>query len=229
MVQGFRRRLEAPLWGALLLMALPLSPARPGGGPVAPPREEGSLWWEVRLVVETRGTYTVRGDGPPVKGEYSLRARWEGRLEPDAEDFLLVHLRTELLEWRLREASGPSGREAMREAPASPRPALRLAYVLKDGHDIEFAFEIDGLDVPLRPSSVSVRLELPRSVGRAYADFVCRGSNRVVVPESDLMETARERRFSWDWRSAEQILRRGRVFFVEQAHTAEAAVSLGLH
>jgi hypothetical protein len=178
--------------------------------------------------VETRGTYTVRGDGPTVRGEYSLRARWEGRLEPDAEDFLLVHLKTELLEWRLREASGPAGRETVREAPASPRPALRLAYVLKNGRDIEFAFAIDGLDVPLRPSSVSVPLELPRSVGRAYADFVCRGSNRVVVPESDLMEKGRERRFSWEWRSAEQILRRGRVLFVEQAHTAETAVSLGL-
>jgi hypothetical protein len=171
----------------------------------------------------------IHGDGPAAKGEYSLRARWEGRLEPDAEDFLLVRLKTELLEWRLRETSGPSGHEAVREAPASPRPALRLAYVLKDGHEVEFAFEFVGLDIPLRPSSISVPLELPRSVGRAYADFIGRGSNRVVIPESDLAEKARERRFSWAWRSDEQIIRKGRVYFVGQAHTAEAAVILTSH
>jgi hypothetical protein len=186
-------------------------------------------WWEVRLDVETRGTYALHGDGPAVKGEYALRARWEGRLEPDAEDFLLIHIRTELLEWRLHEASGPSGHEAVREAPSSPQPALRLVYVLKDGRDVEFAFEFDGLDVPVRPSSVSIPLALPRSVGRAYADFVGHGSNRIVVPESDLKEKARERRFSWEWRSDEQIIRKGRVYFVSQAHTVSATVALTSH
>jgi hypothetical protein len=229
MVQGFRLRRRAPLLaGALLLAALPLSPAGPAGKR-ATPRQDLGPWWEVRLEVETRGTYAIHGDGPAVKGEYSLRARWEGRLEPDAEDFLLVRLKTELLEWRLREASGPTGHEAVREAPSSPRPVLRLAYVLKDGHEVEFAFEFDGLDIPLRPSSIAVPLELPRSVGRAYADFVGRGSNRIVVPESDLVEKAGERRFSWDWHSDEQIIRKGRVFFVAQAHSAAATVVLAPH
>jgi hypothetical protein len=230
MAQGFRRRRRAPfLVGAILMAAFPLSPAGPIGGRGAAPTGSQGPWWEVRLSVETRGTYAVHGDGAAVKGEYALRARWEGRLEPDAEDFLLVHLKTELLEWRLREASGPSGQEAVREAPSSPQPVLRLVYVLKDGHDVEFAFEFDGLNVPLRPSSVSVPLELPRSAGRAYGDFVHRGSNRVVVPESDLGEKARERRFSWEWRSDEQIIRKGRVYFVAQAHTAEATVVVTSH
>jgi hypothetical protein len=224
MVQGLRRRRRARLLaGAFLLLALPLSPAGSGG------RQGASPWWEVRLSVETRGTYAVLGDGPPVKGEYALRARWEGRLEPDAGDFLLVHIRTEVLEWRLREASGPSGREAVREAPASPRPELRLIYVLKDGHDVEFAFELGGFEVPLRPSSVSVPLGLPRSVGRAYGDLVCRGSNRIVVPDADLADKARERRFSWEWRSEEQVIRKGRIYVVEQSHTAAAAVALASH
>jgi len=230
MVQGFHRRRRAPLLaGALLLTALPLSFAGPARGRSATLGQELGPWWEVRLEVATRGTYVIHGDGPAVKGEYALRARWEGRLEPDAEDFLLVRLKTELLEWRLRETSGPSGHETVREAPASPRPALRLAYVLKDGREVEFAFEFDGLEIPLRPSSVSVPLDLPRSVGRAYADFIARGSNRVVVPESDLDEKARERRFSWAWRSDEQIIRKDRVYFVTQAHTAEATVLLTSH
>jgi hypothetical protein len=229
MFQDVRRRSAAIFAGALMLFALPLSPADPGGGRKAAPKGEREPWWEVRLNVETRGTYAIYGDGPAVKGEYTLRARWEGRLEPDAEDFLLVHIRTELLEWRLREVSGPSGHEAAREAPATPQPALRLVYVLKDGREVEFAFEFDGLDLPLRPATVSVPLALPRSVGRGYADFVNHGSNRVVVPESDLREKTRERRFSWEWRSDEQIMRKGRVYFVAQAHAAEATLALTSH
>jgi hypothetical protein len=63
----------------------------------------------------------------------------------------------------------------------------------------------------------------------SYAYFVGHGSNRIVVPESDLKEKARERRFSWEWRSDEQIIRKGRVYFVTQSHTASATVALTSH
>ena len=228
MAKGFFRCLRAPLAGALLLAGLPWSTPAAGGGSV---KAGGGTapWWEVRLSVAAEGKYVLRGDGPPVTGFYALEARWEGRLEPDAEDFLLVQIKTELLEWRLREGSGPAGRETVLEAADSPRPALRLIYVLKDGHEVEFAFELGEIAVPLRPSSLTIPLELPRSCGRAYRDFVCRGSNRVVVPESDLEERSPERRFAWEWRSEEQILRKGRAFFVEQGHTVKATVALTRH
>ena len=228
MAKGFFRRLRAPLAGAILLAGLPFSTAANGGGP-GKAGDGADPWWEVRVTVAAEGKYVLRGDGPSVTGFYAFEARWEGRLEPDAEDFLLVHIKTELLEWRLREGSGPAGRETVLEAADSPKPALHLIYVLKDGHEVEFAFELGEIAIPLRPSSLTVPLELPRSSGRAYRDFVCRGSNRVVVPESDLVERSPERRFSWEWRSEEQILRKGRVYFVEQGHTAKATVALTRH
>ncbi|MCK7541409.1 MAG: hypothetical protein MZV63_66250 [Marinilabiliales bacterium] len=58
---------------------------------------------------------------PAVVGDYSYRARWEGRLEPDGDDFLLVHLKTEVLEWRLGEKAGPPGRGV----PARGAPRVR--------------------------------------------------------------------------------------------------------
>ena len=228
MAKGFFRWIQAPLAGAVLLAGLPFSAAVNGGAP-GKSDERGIPWWEVRLTVAAEGKYVLRGDGPSVTGFYSLEAGWEGRLEPDAEDFLLVQIKTELLEWRLREGSGPAGRETVLEAPGSPGPVLHLIYVLKDGHEVEFAFELGEIAVPLRPSSLTVPLELPRSSGRAYRDFVCRGSNRVVIPESDLEERSPERRFAWEWRSEEQILRKGRAFFVEQGHTVKATVALTRH
>jgi hypothetical protein len=228
MAKGFLRRIQAPLAGAILLAGLPWSTPVAGGGP-GKADARGTPWWEVRLNVTAEGKYVLRGDGPPVTGFYALEACWEGRLDPDAEDFILVQIKTELLGWRLREGAGPAGRETVLEAPDSPSPALHLIYVLKDGHEVEFAFELGEIAVPLRPSSLTVPLELPRSSGRAYRDFVCRGSNRVVIPESDLEERSPERRFAWEWRSEEQILRKGRAFFVEQGHTVKATVALIRH
>jgi hypothetical protein len=228
MAQGFWRRLRALLVVAALLACPALVPAGPRGASDAP-RGQGGPWWEVRLTVATTGRYSLRGDGPTVTGEYALRARWEGRLEPEADDFLLVHIKTELLEWRLREASGPAGSETVREAPASPRPALRLLYVLKDGHDVEFAFELGEIAVPLRPSSLRVPLELPRSFGRDYGAAVCAGSNRVVVPEAEFRTGVPERRFAWDWRHVRPYFRRELVFFMDQSHAVEATLVLVRH
>lgn len=232
MEKGFLRRLPAVCAAAVLLAGLAVSVPRDGACPGAWPVGD-SAWWEVRLLVTAEGEYAVRGGEAPVRGEYTCRARWEGRLEPDGDDFLLIHLKTEVLEWRLRETSGVAGGEIVLEAPAEPAPDLRMSYVLKDGREIEFIFEIGGIPIPLRGSPLAVDLELPRSSGRTaglpgrgYGDFVCRGSSRVVIPESDLLERAPERRFSWDWRREARYVRKGRAFFVTQGHSAETAVKL---
>ncbi len=211
---------------AALLLAGP--EARPGEGPSG-----GRAWWEVRVLVTAEGDYSVRGGRAPVRGEYAWRACWEGRLEPDGDDFLLIHLKTEVLDWRLRETSGPAGRESVLEAPAARAPDLRLSYVLKDDGEIEFVFETGGFPVPLHESALAVELELPRSPGRpagppgqGYGDFVRRGSSRVVIPESDLLERAAERSFSWEWQRGKRHLRQGRAFFVTQGHAVETVVSL---
>ena len=114
--ESLRRLSGALLWALLLACLAPeLSPA------AACPQDVqagSSAWWEVRLVVTAEGEYSVKGGPTPVAGTYACKASWEGRLEPDGEDFLLVHLKTEILEWRLRETSRP-GRA--RERPRAPR------------------------------------------------------------------------------------------------------------
>jgi len=233
MEQGFFRRLPAGLAGTLLLAGLGLALAGPGGTLDKAPAGNAA-WWEVRLVIAAKGRYIVRGGRTPLTGEYTCRIRWDGRLEPDDDDFLLVHLRTEILEWHLRETAGPAGRENVVESAA--KPSLRMEYVLKDGHEVEFAFGLGGIPIPLHVSPLAVVLELPRSSGReaglpghGYGDFVCRGSSRVVLPETDFLAPARERLFSWDWRREKQYVKEGRVFVVTQDHSAEAAVALTAH
>jgi hypothetical protein len=183
-----------------------------------------------------KGEYTIRGGKEPVSGEYTCRARWEGRLEPDGDDFLLVHLKTEILEWKLREKAGPAGGETLLEAPDAPRPSLRLNYILKEGRDIDFYFEWEGIPVPLHASPPKITLELPRSWGRyddlpaqRYGDFICGGSNRVVFPAADLSLRTPERTFSWEWRREQRLVENSRAFLVIQSHTVEAVVALIAH
>ena len=229
------RRLSGALLWALLFACLPPEPSPAAAFP-QDIQAGSSAWWEVRLVVTAEGEYSVKGGQTPVAGTYTCKASWEGRLEPDGEDFLLIHIKTEILEWRLRETSRPAGRESVLEPPAAAKPAFRMNYVLKDGREVEFVFEISAFQVPLHASLVSVPLELPRSSsrtaglpGQGYGDFVCRGSSRLVIPETDLARRRPERSFSWDWRRERQVIKEGRVFSVSQAHTAKAVITLAAH
>jgi len=230
MRKGFVRRLFRSLAGAWLVLGLPgaFSFSRPSSGPA---------WWEIRLTATVKGGYAFKGGTAPVLGEYTCRARWEGRLEVDGDDFLLYHLNTEILEWRLKEkAARPGGESVLGEQDTAVQPILRLNYVLRDGTDIEIDFSLMGILVPLHPSPVKVALEFPRSEARrnlfpelSYVDFVTKGSNRVVIPGSDLKRPAAERTFSWDWRRDRRVAAGTGTCLVTERHSAEAVVSLVAH
>jgi hypothetical protein len=235
MEKVFLRRRRACLAAALLLAGWPLVPGARAGHP-AGDRISGPAWWDVRMVVTAKGDYALEGGRTPISGEYVCRASWEGRLEPDGDDFLLIHLRSEILEWRVRETAGPAGRESVLETPPATWPTLRMNYVIKDGYEVEFVFNLGGIPVPLHESPFVVTLDLPRSSarqpglpGRGYGDHVCRGSCRIVLPETALQEKAPERRFSWDWRQEKQHVHEDRTYVVTQGHTAEVTVALAVH
>lgn len=230
MEKGFAGRFLGPLAGALLALALAaaLSFSRPSPGP---------SWWEVSLSVTVKGGYVIEGAGAPLRGEFTCRARWAGTLELDENDFLLYHLKTEVLEWRLAEKSGlPKGESLLLAQETSETPRLRLNYVLREGSDLRFDYEFREVSVPLHASPVKANLEFPRSSGHAalspgsgYGSCVSRGSNRVVIPGSDLERRAAERTFSWEWQREKRIPGDSGTFLVTQRHTAEAVVALVAH
>ncbi|MBN2266292.1 MAG: hypothetical protein JW775_10815 [Candidatus Aminicenantes bacterium] len=231
MAKGFSRGSRGGVAGALLLAGLAWASCNAVAARAA--RPEGAGWWEVRLTIEAEGEYTINGGRAPLAGEFVCRASWTGRLEPDGEDFILIRLGTEVLEWRLREKAGRGG---VLEAPSAAEPDLRLNYVLNDGREIEFFFELGRVSIPLHASPVPMALDLPRSSGRAagrpgqaYGDFVRRGSSRVAIPETDLLQGSAERSFSWDWRRERRFDRGGRIFLAAQGHSAKVTVAVTAH
>lgn len=228
--QGSRRGRTVALAGLLLVGAAA------AGGPGLSVPVRGPDWWEVRLTVAAKGGYTVRGGGEaPLSGEYAFRACFEGRLNPDGDDFLLIHLKTEVLEWSLREKPGQGEAAGSREASDAPAPVLRLNYVLREKDRIEFDFEIDGGSIPLRTAPYHIPLELPGSAhgtaeGRpGYIGDVLTGSNRIVLPASDLDRRRPERTFAWSWTGAKSVAAGGRAYMTVQRHSAEAVVGLVRH
>lgn len=230
MEKGFARHVLGPLAGALLVLALAaaLSFSRPSPGP---------SWWDVSLSVTVKGGYVIEGAGALLRGEFTCRARWAGTLELDGNDFLLYHLKTEVLEWRLAEKSGlPKGESLLLAQETSETPRLRVNYVLREGSDVRFDYEFREVSVPLHASPVKANLEFPRSSGHAalspgsaYGSCVSRGSNRVVIPGSDLERRAAERTFSWEWQREKRIAGDSGTFLVTQHHTAEAVVAIVAH
>ena len=228
--KGFGRRLARTLAGSALVLGLAgvSSPARPGSHP---------SWWEIKLTVTVTGGYALKGAGAPISGEFACRARWEGSLEMDAEDFLLYHFKTDVLDWRLAERSARAGGETvLGEKDAAEKPNLRLNYVLKDGKSFDVDFSLIGVPVPLHPFPVKVGLEFPVSdvrkallEGSGYADFVVRGSNRIVLPEADLLRPSAERTFAWEWRRERRIAAGTGTATLTERHTAEVVVSLVAH
>lgn len=222
--EGSGRRLRAALAGGVLLAGFLARPATGGPGKAA-------ATWEVRLTVAVKGAYGLKGEGRSVSGEYVCRALFEGRLLPDGDDFLLVHDRTEALEWSLRERGGQAGEAGGPAIAGPPPPVLRLNYVLKDKRVVEIDFEFEGVTVPVRSLGLEIPLELPRSARPArakpgYDDLVLRGSNRVVLPAADLDRRHSERTFAWSWRRHELRQDGSRVFLETQDHSVEAVVAV---
>ena len=230
MEKGFTRRALGPFAGILLALVLgtALTFSRPSPGP---------SWWEVSLSVTVKGSYVIEGGDAPLHGEYTCRARWAGTLELDENDFLLYNLKTEVLEWRLEEKAGPPKEESLLLAQEiSKAPHLRLNYVLREGSDLRFDCEFMEVSIPLHASSVKAKLEFPRSSGHAafspgagYGSGVSRGSNRIVIPGSDLERRSAERTFSWKWQREKLITGESGTFLLTQRHTAEAVVALIAH
>ena len=230
MEKGFARRALGPLAGVLIALALgtALTFPRPSPGP---------SWWEVSLSLTVKGSYVIEGGDAPLHGEFTCRAQWAGTIELDEIDFLLYHLKTEVLEWRLAEKSGlPTGESLLLAQGTSEAPRLRLNYVLREGSDLRFDYEFVEVSIPLHASPVKANLEFPRSSGHValspgsgYGSGVSRGSNQVVIQGSDLERRAAERTFSWEWQREKRIAKNSGTFLLTQRHTAEAVVALIAH
>ena len=156
-------------------------------------------------------------------------------MEPDGDDFLLVHIRSEALEWSLREQAGQGEAESVLDAPETSRPRLRLNYVLREGAEVALDFELEGPSFPLHARSMKLPLEMPRSArpGRDHAGLRRFRPERLepdrppgVGPRAPDGPSGPS---PGTWRRVERLDKGSRTFVAIQGHSAEAVVALVRH
>jgi hypothetical protein len=192
-------------------------------------------WWEVQLGVAVRGEYTVKEPGAASAGEFTYRARWHGTLEKDGDDFILYHVRTDVQGWEIREKVAlPDGTRVLTEKEAAEMPRLSLHYILRQGPDLKFDFEVQGIKVPLGPLPERFDLVLPRSKeheeeGSVYGVFVSKGSNAVTLGEDALEKPDLEKSFSWEWRRTQWTVGENGAVQVAGSHKVTVVVTFVRH
>lgn len=165
--------------------------------------------------MDIRGDYRMEDRFAQWSGSYAFGFKWEGMIERDGEDFILVHTTPDLVSRRFEERM--FGKDDLRVVTADDvpdRPALNVKYVLRDKTRIRFFFDVTGFDVPLNDAPEAFPLVLPASAddsgvsaGFHYDSFVKSGSNDIVVEEQAIVAGPVEKEFSWTWAWQTRILK----------------------
>ncbi len=190
---------------ALLAFGLSVGFAFPG----LPEKDRPPRRWEIEIRLTTEGRYSVREGSCSFSGDFLYEAAWSGSLERDDDDFLLTHIRNEIVRWELEENAEPGeggGQAGLKELPE--KPVFRMNYVLTEGSRLRFDFAIEGFAVPRAASVNKFELAFPRTksgapgaVAAGYDGAVVQGSNDVCLRVIDIGRPRVDRSFRWIWKN----------------------------
>ncbi|MCX6566769.1 MAG: hypothetical protein NTW38_10195 [Candidatus Aminicenantes bacterium] len=216
------RRTAVGVW--LLLAAGLLSSGRK---PWPPTRDA----WDIKMTISVKGEYALEGR-ERASGRYQMTFVWTGGLETDGDDYILVHGRSDLAEWKAEESvTGPDGIRLLTTGDFGEKPELNVAYVLRKDGVLHLNFLIRGFDVPRSLPADAFYLHLPASAensdrpgGLNYGVFVKKGSNAVVLDDPCSSPKTREKKFHWTWLHRTMVFRENKALFEMNRHEADVTV-----
>ena len=198
-----------------------------GREPLTPSRDA----WKIKMTITVKGEYGLEGR-ERASGRYEMAFVWTGGLEIDGDDYLLVHDRSSLEEWKAEESvTGPDGIGLLTTGDFSEKPELNVVYVLRKDGVLHLNFLIRGFDVPRSLPADAFYLHLPasaenpdRPAGLNYGVFVKTGSNAVVLNDPCFFPKIQEIKFHWTWVHRTAVLREKEVLFEMNRHEADVTV-----
>ncbi|UCC40448.1 MAG: hypothetical protein JSV96_03080 [Candidatus Aminicenantes bacterium] len=166
------------------------------------------LWWEVKVVLDSKGNYSVKEGLHSYPGNYSFIIVWTGFMEKDNGDFILYHEDFKLLHWEAQEiSSNPEILSTLSTGNFSDKPFLNMNYILKKEENLYFDFSVNGFCIPQNESEYKFYLYLPVSEENSerfseidYDAFVFKGSNRIFLEEKKIYTKSAKKDFCWNWR-----------------------------
>jgi hypothetical protein len=175
-----------------------------------PQTREFPFWWTVEFHITVSGEYKYMVKNKGFDGSYSFNASVYGSLSDDTEDYSFVQVMQELKKIDWKEIIISKSRKDEADLSHKIKPEFSIDYVLQDGQDLSFDFEITPV---LAPHACDVfhspikKILLPACSGEKqtrirydYNQGITSGSNRVRVKEDDIYsanETTRD--YVWTW------------------------------
>ncbi len=183
------------------------------------------------MTITVKGEYALEG-WAHASGRYQMTFVWTGGLETDEDDYLLVHGRSDLEEWRAEESvAGPDGIRPLTTGDFGEKPELSVAYVLRKDGGLHLNFLVRGFDVPRSRPAGAFYLHLPASAensdrpdGLNYNLFVKTGTNAVILDDPRSSPQTQEKKFHWTWLHRTSVLRESAVLFEMNRHEADVTV-----
>jgi len=194
--------------------------------------KDGPAWWEVKLVLESKGNYSVREGLYSFPGNYSFTIVWTGFMEKDNGDFILYHEDYKLLHWEAQESSSnPDIISTLFTADFSDKPSLKMNYVLKREGCLYFDFSIKGFNIPQNESKHKFYLNLPVSEENSerfseinYDLYVFKGSNCVFLEEQKIYSKSTKKNFSWRWKHQGWQMESEKPVFLSHIHEVNVEI-----
>jgi hypothetical protein len=193
--------------------------------------------WDIQIIVEAEGRYSLEGGDERHEGSFALRSHWLGLMERDDEDFLLLHKECTLEKWDAEErALRGEALEVLKTSDFGARPELRINYVMGHGQALLVDFAVQGFVVPRAPADEVFPLLLPASAGsgmgapgRPYDLNIRKGSNRIELPLSAILKGPEVRKYAWTWSDRDWMPGPARNLLATQSHQAVVTVSITPH
>jgi len=194
-------------------------------------------WWDLEVRLATEGRYRMDEKEFNAEGSFRFIVSWTGTMERDEADFRLFHNRSELVRWEAEERSlQPEGLRLLTAADFPEKPSFDFNFLLKQGGLLVFDLAAQGFSVPVSESPEKFSLLLPSSAengqsveGVDYNTGIRKGNNRVAVPAEDILKGPVEKKFAWDWKNEQWLLRQDRTLHILNQHTVKLTVIVRPH
>jgi len=202
-------------------------------GPVVTAHSPAKPSWNVELTLEVKGRYRVEDKAGPRIGHYAFTVRWKGTIERDDDDYLLLHNKADLEDWKADEGPAPSTDGRFQDSQdLADRPVFHLNYILGENEEVQIDFAMDGFPIPVNPSNYKFPLALPASISNTqagsepgYERYITQGSNRISLPRAAIESGPVKKTFAWGWKRNHWGLEQNAKVFCSQSHEAALTVS----
>ena len=194
-------------------------------------------FWEIKLVLSSKGNYKVEGRKRSNIGQYSFVLLWTGCMEQDMDDYIIYHETSELVEWNAQEeARSPNTSQIISGDDFSDRPIFDFHYILRRDKDLHFDFQVDGFPVPQDNSDPKFYLTLPSSYEnkrissqKNYNAFLLRGSNSIHIKEEEIYHHMIEKTYCWVWEFHQSLDTKKRPVAFSNSHNVKVMLTITPH